>query len=304
MRECVDEAVLQSYVDDELSPALATSVAAHVAACRACADALNEVAAENAIFARAFEAEMTLDVPTVRLRARIDAALDGMNSPAKNSESKHGRSLSGWLASFATSFKASPQRALSFASLIVIIAFAAIFAAIQLRRPAGSNTPTDAVALNNPVPQTSPTAITTPPATAVVTPTPTPENGDTNSAPPNGSKQKKHAKPILVPEPDQLRKDDLASAKPLPGEANYLKAINSLTTEIAASGETGLKPSLRAEYERNLAVLDQAINSSQRTARRHPTDPDAAEFLYASYQSKLDLLTTVAEQVRPAIAAR
>jgi len=300
MRECVDEAVLQSYVDDELSPALATSVAAHVAACRACAEALNEVTDENAIFAGAFEAEMTLDVPTVRLRERIDAAIDGMNSPAQISESKHGWSLSGWLASFAGSFKASPQRAFGFASLVVVIAFAAIFAAIQLRRPASTSEPTDAVAINHKQSNPSPSAIATPSPNA----TPTPDNGGTKSAPTNDSQQKRHAKPILVPEPDQLRKGDLASAKPLPGEANYLKAINSLTSEIAASGETGMKPSLRAEYERNLAVLDQAINSSQRTARRHPNDPDAAEFLYTSYQSKLDLLTTVAEQVRPTIAAR
>jgi hypothetical protein len=65
-----------------------------------------------------------------------------------------------------------------------------------------------------------------------------------------------------------------------------------------------MKPSLRAEYERNLAIVDQAIDSTRRAARRNPNDPDASEFLYSSYQSKLDLLSAVAEQVRPTVATR
>jgi hypothetical protein len=96
----------------------------------------------------------------------------------------------------------------------------------------------------------------------------------------------------------------VAEAKPLPGESDYLKAIDSLSTEIEASGEANMQPSLLAEYKRNLAVVDQAIDSTRRAARRNPRDTDAAEFLYTSYQSKLDLLSTVAEQVRPTIAAR
>ncbi len=100
-----------------------------------------------------------------------------------------------------------------------------------------------------------------------------------------------------------MPKDELA-AKPLPGEQNFLKAIDSLAFEIQASGETAMKPSLRAEYERNLAIVDQAIDSTRRVARRNPNDPDASEFLYSSYQSKLDLLSAVAEQVRPTVAIK
>ena len=107
-----------------------------------------------------------------------------------------------------------------------------------------------------------------------------------------------------MPAPDELPKDELATLKPLPGEENYLKAIDSLTVEIKTRGETAMKPSLRAEYERTLAIVDQAIDSTRRAARRNPRDPDASAFLYSSYQSKLELLTTVADQVRPTIATR
>src|SRR5947209_8400182 len=198
MRECIEEAVLQSYVDNELSPAMAESVAAHIAACSHCAEALSEVANETEMFATAFEAEMTLDVPTARLRERLDAAIAGMNSPAEILETKHGWSLSGWL-----------------------IAFAAIFAVIQLRRSASGGKSVENVAINNVPTKPTPTAIATPSPAATVTPTP--DNTGTENKPGNRQNQKKQAKPILVPEPNQLPKDELAS-KPLPGEANYLKA--------------------------------------------------------------------------------
>lgn len=300
MKDHIEEGILQSYVDDELPPETAERVAAHIAACRLCAEAFNEAANETAMFTTAFEAEMTLDVPTVRLRERIDAAIAEINRP--NEIVEPGWSLNGWLASLAGLFKVSPQRAVGFASLIALVAFAAIFATIQLRRSGSSEAPAT-VASNEK------TTKTTPPGTRDKPAPPTGVNNSNGSAETDRNtpavkppKPKKQVKPTLVPEPGQLPKDELATT--LPGEQNYLKAIDSLTVEIQSSGETAMKPSLRAEYERNLAIVDQAIDSTRRVARRHPKDPDAASFLYSSYQSKLDLLSAVAEQVRPSIATR
>jgi hypothetical protein len=91
-------------------------------------------------------------------------------------------------------------------------------------------------------------------------------------------------------------------APPLPGETGYLKAIASLKGALEASGESGLRPSVRADYERNIAVVDHAIEMTRKTARQNPHDQSAANFLYASYQSKVDLLSAVADQ--SLIAAR
>jgi hypothetical protein len=304
MKDCIEEGILQSYVDNELPPETAERVAAHIAACQSCAEAFNEASNETAIFATAFEAEMALDVPTVRLRERIDAAIAEINRSGEIAERKPSWTFNGWLTSLAGLFKVSPQRAVGFASLVALIAFAAIFVAIKLR-PAVSSEPPSIVASND-----KPATTTPPPATTGKT-TPAPEVKNTNGGPDNGgnnpsgkpaTKPKKLVKPTLVPEPGQLPKDELATT--LPGEENYLKAIDSLSVEIEASGETTMKPSLRAEYERNLAIVDQAIDSTRRVARRNPKDPDAASFLYSSYQSKLDLLSAVAEQVRPSIATR
>ena len=308
MRECIEEGILQAYVDEELSLEMTDAVATHIGACMNCARAAAAAAGEMAQLASAFEAENALEIPTLRLRKRLDAAIAEMSRPALLTEPKRGLSFGGWLASFTELFKVSPQRAFGYASLVAVIAFAAIFALVKWNRPATNIPSTPLVASSENPTKTS--------GKASPSPTPTEAGGQQNpeaspdkdekGTPSKRRAPKKQPKPTLVPAPGELQQDELANLnpKPLPGELNYLKAIDSLTVEIEASGATALKPSLRSEYERNLAIVDQAIASTRRIARSNPNDPDASEFLYSSYQSKLDLLTAVAEQVRPTIATR
>jgi hypothetical protein len=65
-----------------------------------------------------------------------------------------------------------------------------------------------------------------------------------------------------------------------------------------------MTPTLRAEYERNLAVVDHAIVASRVAARRDPADKDAQEFLRTAYQDKLDLLHAVSDQTQIASIGR
>ena len=95
-----------------------------------------------------------------------------------------------------------------------------------------------------------------------------------------------------------------AEPAPLPGEASFQKTIAAMQQTLGAGDSVNLSPKLRAVYERNVALLDQAIRASQKTARRNPQDADAAEFLYSSYRSKVDLLSAIANQTRPLIAER
>lgn len=302
MRECIEEGLLQAYVDNELSPEMLEIVAVHLSACASCAEAARDVASESALFMNAFEAELSLGVPTASLRERIDSAIAEINLPDQIRDEQRRAKASGWLASFAGLFKVSPQRALGFASLIAVLAFAAVFAIVNSKRSAKDEQAPKTLASNDQQRQAV--------STGTEQPSPTPLEGK-ETAPPEKERQhppkrtvpKKPVNPNLVPAPSELPKDELA-VKPLPGEQNYLKAIESLAVEIESSGELAMKPSLRAEYERNLAIVDRAIDSTRRTARRKPNDPDATEFLYSSYQSKLDLLSAVAEQVRPTVASR
>jgi hypothetical protein len=82
--------------------------------------------------------------------------------------------------------------------------------------------------------------------------------------------------------------------KLLPGERSYLQTIAKLDSTIK-SNQTGMRPSLQVEYQRNLAVVDRAIAATRSAAKSNPNDPDAADFMFAAYQSKVDFLNTIAD---------
>ena len=90
----------------------------------------------------------------------------------------------------------------------------------------------------------------------------------------------------------------------LQGEKSYQTAIASLEKTIKMGGDSSLKPSLRVEYERNLAILDTAIAQTRQVAAQNPKDKDAVGFLMSAYQSKVELLTKVADQAQVAALGR
>src|SRR5436190_17458044 len=80
MRKCLDEGILQSYFDGELSSDRMESVTAHLASCLNCSAVARELERENNLVATALAAEFDLSVPTERLRERIDAAVAGLHA--------------------------------------------------------------------------------------------------------------------------------------------------------------------------------------------------------------------------------
>jgi len=85
-----------------------------------------------------------------------------------------------------------------------------------------------------------------------------------------------------------------AKIKLIPGERSYLQTIAKLDNAIN-SDKNAMRPALQVEYERNLAVVDRAIAATRSAAKSNPNDPDAADFMFAAYQSKVDLLNTIAD---------
>jgi protein involved in temperature-dependent protein secretion len=59
-----------------------------------------------------------------------------------------------------------------------------------------------------------------------------------------------------------------------------------------------MRPSLQVEYEHNVAVLDSAIEMTRDAVRKNPNDTQASRFMFAAYQSKVDLLNQVADARR------
>jgi Putative zinc-finger len=280
MRECFDEGILQGYCDGELAPEMAERVASHLASCAVCLQAVSEVESENELLSQGLEAEFALSVPTERLRQRVDAAIAGLPSAS----SSRAPALSAWLQSFADLFKVSPQRAFAFASVAVIVLIASIFAVVQYKNRQAAPTNSEvAQGGSGAVPVTSPEK--TPvaveqPAPPKSTPAPTSQFVQVNYRP----------RPNPGPRPSSA-----PDVKLLPGERSYLKTIAALDSTIKADGNKPMRPALQSEYERNLAMVDRAIAATRSAAKSNPNDPDAAEFMFAAYQTKVDFLNQVAD---------
>jgi len=279
MTRCLDETKLQSYFDGELPIEQMESVTSHLASCANCAAAARELEEESALVMNALAAEFDASVPTERLRQRIDGAVLGDRLAVARSSERTRGFFSGLL-NFGT------QRMLGYASLIVMLAFAAIFAVVKMK-----STPAPAPA---------------PPEVAKLTPPATGNVDDKKAATPvalNGSSNKTETpvKPVAgrtfrtvaynrpsapAPKPSPV--------KLMPGERSYLQTIAKLDSTIQ-SNKKSMRPALQVEYERNLAVVDRAIAATRSAAKSNPNDPDAADFMFAAYQSKVDLLNTIAD---------
>jgi hypothetical protein len=234
---------------------------------------------ENEIVNSALAAEFQAAVPTERLRERIAGALSGTPMPETQIETATlWQRVDGW---FGELF--GQRQVLGYASLLVILAFGAVLGVIYLRQP-------------NEVPHGTVAKVDEPAGATPVVPTPVPSHTDKpgtlqdvdikqTNASPQPSRQRRNIKPAAA----------VATVKLLPGERSYLKRIASLNSTIEMVSDRPMRPDLHAEYERNLAVVDRALAAARNAAKKNPKDPDAAEFVYAAYQSKVDLLNTVAD---------
>jgi hypothetical protein len=218
-------------------------------------------------------AEFESSVPTQALRERIDAAVLGERVANAGRVEK-----AGLFAFLANVFSFNSQRNLGYASLVVVLAFGAIIGVVKLRQ---AEVPPQIA--NN----TSQSATVTPP---------TPDNSNTVA-------QASKETPSVVSDPRPVVKRRPATPKAdavsnhvqlIPGERSYLQAIARLDSSIKQN-KNSMRPSLQVEYERNLAVVDRAIAATRNAAKSNPNDPDAADFMFAAYQSKVDLLNTIAD---------
>jgi len=303
MKTCVAEGTLQAYLDGELSPETSKGVASHLASCASCAAAAREAEGELALFAAAYAPASPISVPTEKLRARLADAIAEMQPPqiAPPAPSRLHTFLNSLIASLTTF---APRQATAFASLLVAVALAIVFVAMQ-----SPDNPPQVARVDEPA---------VPAATVVRVPDNSPQiEISSNQAPVKvvSRPAAKNNRRAVFNQPKyetagnvrtaaeravQVEGENAAvaatTAPVLADEKTYLTSIASLTSAIETQGPQGLTPTLRAEYERNLAVVNQAIVASRVAARRNPEDTDAKDFLRAAYQNKVELLSAIADQ--------
>ena len=81
MRSCLQEESLQEYLDGELTAEACAEVSAHLAECAGCAANMREMEQAFAAIGGAFDDELSVVVPTMRLRTRIESALAEKAAP-------------------------------------------------------------------------------------------------------------------------------------------------------------------------------------------------------------------------------
>jgi len=290
MKECLSEDVLQLFIDGELKGVHLENAVSHLAGCETCTISLQELEKEANFVTAALAAEFDGGVPTEQLHRRIEAAIAGLNVVSPVHSVAPVQSWRAWLGKLSAAISLTPQRGFAFGGLAAVVLFAAIASILMWRDvPNEVNSPKSESVASDSTPRLDVLADErggTP--VPVGSTSPTPRVGGPVSRP---SQVAKRNLPTLS---KRSSSPAVAEVKLLPGERSYLKTIAALDNAIK-SGDTTMRPALQAEYERNLALVDRAIATTRSAAKRNPNNPDAADFMFAAYQSKVDLLSTIAD---------
>lgn len=298
MREiCLDEGAIQAFLDGEMSDAQLNAATRHLALCDSCVYLLSEAEKESAFAFSALDGEMNTLVPTQRLWSKINDSLV---------EEK--RKDSFWF-NF-TSFISNLSRPsiAAFASLTIV---AGLFAALFISRPIPGR---DEVVVNQPnlkavelaktetpsVPQDkpAPTYVETNPG-ATLPSAPTTTKADFRSNRNEKITPMKASYRISVRTSDSdIKTPASVSAAPqfLPGEETYLRTIANLSESVNGQKDATMKPSTRFAFEKDLAVIDDAIGKMKTEVKKNPKNEAAKDILFASYQNKINLLNAVQER--------
>ncbi len=288
MREkCFDEGTIQAFLDGELASDLLENVARHVSLCNDCAFLMAEAEEESAFAFSALEQEFNTLVPTQRLWMKINDSIG-----------KEKKSV--WQTVFA--FFKNPAIA-AFASLLIVFGLFMTFLSLQKSETIKT------VAQND---STQPKVIA-PVFTPEIVSQSLPKVSDkpqVADALKNDKKEfqivktdfaQKEISPKIKnqPETQNPTKDKGQRTKDenyLIGEESYLKTIATLETTVNGRKDEILRPSSRFAFEKDLAVVDDAIKVMKAEVKKNPKNEAAKDMLRTSYQNKIDLLNSVTEK--------
>ena len=296
---CFEIGTIQAFLDGELASDAAENVARHIADCDACALSLAEAEDETAIAFSALENELNTLVPTQRLWLKINDSIEQKQS-------------SFWQKVFA--FISTPT-SLALAGLLIVFGlFAAVLNFQQTDKFGAAVAQNDSNKQNAMLPVSEPVVNTVQSSQndklPEITKTHAAENKEDYKVIKTAlEKPEKIRKvidqPKLAPEKSSSKTDDELQAAnnelripndSLSGEDSYLKTIASLTKTVDTKKDETLKPSARFAFEKDLAVINDAIEKMQTEIKKNPKDETAKEMLRTSYQNKIDLLNSVTEK--------
>jgi len=302
--KCFDEGTIQAFLDGELTTDFSETIARHIELCNDCSLSLTKAEEESAFAFSALEQEFNTLVPTQRLWTKINDSIESERKPM-------------WQTVFAFvlnfKFDFSSQTITAFASFLIV---AGLFTVLVLRNNDKPNyiaeNPTDkqkvTASISNP--QSSKPEVNKTASDSFK------NEGASNFTAANVSKDNKEFRALkadlVTKETNQKsikinspRIEDIKKApkveprttnENLPGEESYIKTIAALSERVDNRKDEVLKPSARFAFEKDLAVVDDAIKRMKTEVKKNPKNEGAKQVLLSSYQNKIDLLNSVTEK--------
>lgn len=276
--DCFDIGIIQAFLDSELANDEVSRVSSHIAQCDACAVMLAEAEDESATVFPALEREFNTLVPTQRLWNKINdsIAVERENLPL-------------WRKVWAFLAVAMVNPSIATAASVLIIA--GVVTAVWMNRTPVNET----VASTNSTKTVLAPVISSP---AVQTP----DNPiSTSTTPPTTRFEQAAYRPDnrRMTAPVVYRTSMSANTNSdgyMPGEESYVKTISSLSKSVDEQKDSVMRPSERIAYERDMAVVNDAIAKVRNEVKKNPKNESAKEVLYSSYQNKIDLLNSVSQK--------
>lgn len=298
MEKCFDEGTIQAFLDGELASGLAEKVACHVALCNDCATALATAEEENSFAFAALDSQFNALVPTERIRTRLFETI-----------SAEKRTF--WEKIFGKGFRWSNSHVAAFASLVFVVSAFAVLFSVRENVPAGND-----LAMQNPPPPSISVAQVAPQPVSNPAPEPGIETGESTEAQPvpviqpavyqprNNARiqaQRADFRPGTATVINRTPAPDVETPRPsndyaIAGEETYVRTIATLTKTVNDRKDEIMRPSAQVAFEKDLAVVDDAIRKMRAEVRKNPKNEAAKEVLRSSYRNKIDLLNSVAEK--------
>jgi hypothetical protein len=302
MENCLSEGTIQSFLDGELAAHAVENVTHHIALCDNCAILLSEAEDETAFAYSALEQEFNALVPTQRLWTKINSSIE----EERKSNSVWQKILAG-VSSFG--FHLSKPSVAAFASLLFVVG---TFSYLWISRPIPNEG--DVIVYNpNGAIEIAKTPVFTPSVPSNSDPNEQfePVISDTQVNVDEGRIVKVDNRKTIenrsintnFDNPNNNRKPIIDNPKPtvttleyIPGEESYTKTIATLKSTVDGGKDLNLRASERVAFEKDMAVINDAINKMKAEVRKNPKNEAAKQLLFASYQNKIDLLNSVSER--------
>ncbi len=284
-KDCLDIGSIQEFMDGELDQRRIASVSDHIGNCDSCAMMLADAEDESAIVFPALEREFNTLVPTQRLWNKINGAIETErdNAPFWTKA---------W--AFLKVCLINPSLAVAAGLLVVVALISAVWISQNNSAVRGVE-----IVDNKPVSVTKPVVTNSDPVVIPIRPEILSENNAAVAVRSSSSPRTERSR-LVNASFSEKKEPKPADQKPaevtLPGEDSYVKTIASLAKTVDLQKDSVMRPSEWIAYERDMAVVNDAISKMRTEVKRDPKNDSAKQVLYSSYQNKIDLLNSVSRK--------